>query len=158
MHVPPVFRTTGIEPNLIAVSWVSPHGSKIEGTRMKSAPAYIYQWSKGISNFQGHTANLSGKHATRKKIIIIEHLSSVRRYQVRERLIVSQTKASTVTMSRMQLIGQIHKIILNTRIWGWTKQYNLHVDVHQHRQWMFYTKKCWYFIFFLTSTNSNYTT
>lgn len=41
MYKPPVFRTIGIEPYLIAVSWVSPHGSKIEGTRMKSAPAYI---------------------------------------------------------------------------------------------------------------------
>lgn len=41
-YVPPVFRTTGMEPYLMAVSWVSPQGSKIDGTRMKSAPAYIY--------------------------------------------------------------------------------------------------------------------
>lgn len=67
MNVPPVLRTTGIEPYLIAVSWVSPHGSKIEGTRMKSAPAYIYHKSKCISNFQGHTADVSGKRASRKK-------------------------------------------------------------------------------------------
>lgn len=40
---PPVLRTIGIEPYLIAVSWVSPHGSNIEGTRMKSEPAYIYK-------------------------------------------------------------------------------------------------------------------
>lgn len=66
MNVPPVLRTIGIEPYLIAVSWVSPHGSKIEGTRMKSAPAYIYFKSKCISNFQGHTADVSGKHTGRK--------------------------------------------------------------------------------------------
>lgn len=59
----------------------------------------------------------------------IRRLSSARTYQVWERLIIRQTKASTVTTSRMQLIGQIDKVILNTRIWGWTKQYNLHLDV-----------------------------
>lgn len=41
MNAPPVFRTTGIAPYLIAVSWASPQGSNIDGTRMKSAPAYI---------------------------------------------------------------------------------------------------------------------
>lgn len=40
---PPVLRTTGIEPYRIATSCVRPHGSKIDGTRMKSEPAYIYQ-------------------------------------------------------------------------------------------------------------------
>ena len=40
-YIPPVLRTTGIEPYLIAMSWVSPHGSNIEGTKIKSAPAYI---------------------------------------------------------------------------------------------------------------------
>lgn len=128
MYAPPVFRTTGIEPYLIAMSWVSPHGSKIEGTRMKSAPAYIYHKPKWVSNSQGHTADVRGEHASRKKRRYWR-LSSARTYQVWERLIIRQTKASTVTMSRMQLIGQIDKVILNTRIWGWTKQYNLHLDV-----------------------------
>lgn len=41
-YIPPVLRTTGIEPYLIAMSWVSPHGSNIEGTKIKSTPAYIY--------------------------------------------------------------------------------------------------------------------
>ena len=41
IYTPPVFLTTGIEPYLMAMSWVSPHGSKIEGTKIKSAPAYI---------------------------------------------------------------------------------------------------------------------
>lgn len=38
-YKPPVLRTTGIDPYRIAVSWVRPQGSKIDGTKMKSAPA-----------------------------------------------------------------------------------------------------------------------
>ena len=41
-YSPPVLRTTGIAPYRIATSCVRPHGSKIDGTRMKSDPAYIY--------------------------------------------------------------------------------------------------------------------
>lgn len=56
-------------------------------------------------------------------------MSSGETYQVGERLIICQAKSGTITMGRMQLIRQIYKIILNTRIWGWTKQYNLRLDV-----------------------------
>jgi hypothetical protein len=42
IYTPPVFRTIGMDPYRIAISCVKPQGSKMEGTRMKSAPAYIY--------------------------------------------------------------------------------------------------------------------
>ena len=36
---PPVRRTQGRDPQRAAMIWLSPHGSKIDGTRMMSAPA-----------------------------------------------------------------------------------------------------------------------
>lgn len=110
---PPVFRTTGTEPYLIAVSWVRPHGSKIEGTSIRSAPAYICN----------HWLDVLIIKLQERRSLLNWVLAST--YQVRKRLIISQTKASTVPMSRMQFICQIHKIVLNAWIRSWTKQHNL---------------------------------
>ena len=38
---PPVARTHGTVPYRMAVIWVKPHGSNIDGTTMTSQPAYI---------------------------------------------------------------------------------------------------------------------
>lgn len=73
-----------------------------------------------VWNYDEYTVDHNVKEGKRTKI-----KSSMRTYQVWKRLIIGQTKTSTVTMARMQLIGQIHKIILDTRIWSRTKQYNL---------------------------------
>ena len=63
-YPPPVLRTTGMEPYLIAVSCVSPQGSKIEGTRMKSAPAYIYKQTKqSDEDCKDHIAEAKYKYA-----------------------------------------------------------------------------------------------
>mmetsp|Transcript_13070 Transcript_13070/g.41290 ORF Transcript_13070/g.41290 Transcript_13070/m.41290 type:complete len:272 (-) Transcript_13070:28-843(-) len=46
---PPVEATIGTVPYCMAWSWMSPQGSKREGTRMKSAPA-VMRWARGAEN------------------------------------------------------------------------------------------------------------
>ena len=55
---PPVSLTIGIVPNLMAIIWLSPQGSYLEGIRNKSLPAYSSFARCGL--YPKYTLNLSG--------------------------------------------------------------------------------------------------